>query len=29
MGNSYPDITLLCPLARALGTHVDSCLTRR
>ena len=25
-GNSYPDITLLCPLARALGTHVDTLL---
>lgn len=25
-GNSYPDITLLCPLARALGTHVDALL---
>lgn len=25
-GNSYPDITLLCPLARALGTHVDDLL---
>lgn len=24
--NSYPDITLLCPLARALGTDVDSLL---
>lgn len=24
--NSYPDITLLCPLARALGTHVDALL---
>lgn len=25
--NSYPDITLLCPLARALGTNVDDLLT--
>ena len=25
-GNSYPDITLLCPLARDLGTHVDTLL---
>lgn len=25
-GNSYPDITLLCPLARVLGTDVDSLL---
>lgn len=25
-GHSYPDITLLCPLARALGTNVDSLL---
>ncbi len=25
--NSYPDITLLCPLARALGTDVDNLLT--
>lgn len=25
-GNSYPDITLLCPLARALGTNVDTLL---
>lgn len=25
-GHSYPDITLLCPLARALGTSVDSLL---
>lgn len=24
--NSYPDITLLCPLARALGTNVDTLL---
>lgn len=24
--NCYPDITLLCPLARALGTNVDSLL---
>ena len=24
--SSYPDITLLCPLARALGTDVDSLL---
>lgn len=24
--SSYPDITLLCPLARALGTHVDDLL---
>lgn len=24
--NSYPDITLLCPLARALGTDVDTLL---
>lgn len=26
-GSSYPDITLLCPLARALGTDVDNLLT--
>ena len=25
-GNSYPDITLLCPLARALDTNVDTLL---
>ena len=25
--SSYPDITLLCPLARALGTDVDNLLT--
>ena len=25
-GHSYPDITLLCPLARALGTNVDNLL---
>lgn len=25
-GSSYPDITLLCPLARALGTNVDTLL---
>ncbi|MCM1056068.1 MAG: helix-turn-helix domain-containing protein [Firmicutes bacterium] len=25
-GSSYPDITLLCPLARALGTDVDALL---
>ena len=25
-GSSYPDITLLCPLARALGTDVDNLL---
>lgn len=25
-GSSYPDITLLCPLARALGSNVDSLL---
>ena len=25
-GTSYPDITLLCPLARALGTSVDALL---
>ena len=25
-GNSYPDITLLCPLARALNTDVDTLL---
>ena len=24
--SSYPDITLLCPLARALGTNVDTLL---
>lgn len=24
--NSYPDITLLCPLARALDTNVDTLL---
>ena len=27
-GSSYPDITLLCPLARALGSNVDSLLER-
>ena len=26
-GSSYPDISLLCPLARALGTNVDSLLS--
>ena len=25
-GSSYPDITLLCPLARVLGTDVDTLL---